>query len=347
MAPKQAEGVAKGTISAFLGNLKAAKKNVDENPDTASAVNKRKAEALLYYESLPRFDKEKTELVQKWATDKALQWWETHSRRKVSVNTTATERLKGYATKVCWACFCSERYLSCVVCVSVSFRFDVNPDQYEIADATKIPLCDPNNPGKDHPLLASLLKSLKSDMDWDLSNDYEKSMFNNKVVRYHFDKNQGLDKIQTQDRDEQEQLQQGEVKMSQQQVQALAGGVEIKIENPEYQALGFDVGVVNASEKRITEELTTFRKYKAMLESVGKAEATAKALELTSGIQALTDLQERTLKCGAEYSRMPRDKPTVEKKHAEVRDMIEEISNYLDASKKRRLKTKSYLDSLE
>ena len=101
MAPKQnADIPSKGSISAFLGNMKAARKQVEENPDTASAVNKRKAEVLLHYESLSRFDKEKQEIVAKYSKDKSMDWWETHTKRKIAVTSFDTERIKGYATKV-------------------------------------------------------------------------------------------------------------------------------------------------------------------------------------------------------------------------------------------------------
>ena len=101
MAPKAPAGaVSKGSISAFLGNLKSARKACEDQGEAASAVNKRKAEVLLHYESLSRFDKEKQEIVAKYAKDKSLEWWETHTKRKVTVNSVDTERIKGYATKV-------------------------------------------------------------------------------------------------------------------------------------------------------------------------------------------------------------------------------------------------------
>ena len=42
--------------------------------------------------------------------------------------------------------------------------------QYEISDATKIPLMDPADPKKENPALLALLKALPSDDDWDIEN---------------------------------------------------------------------------------------------------------------------------------------------------------------------------------
>ena len=65
--------------------------------------------------------------------------------------------------------------------------------------------------------------------------------------------------MRTSDRDEAETAQEGQKRISGKDLAALTGasGSEVKIEFPEYIALGFDIGVIGFSETRVTAELPT------------------------------------------------------------------------------------------
>lgn len=118
MAPKAPAAPAakpeKGAISAFLGSLKVGQAAVDKMGDAATALNKRKAEALAFYQSLPRQDARKHELIQNFAQDKGMTWWESYSKVTKSSNAVESDRVKGYGSKaqsMLWFFVCFDVHL--------------------------------------------------------------------------------------------------------------------------------------------------------------------------------------------------------------------------------------------
>lgn len=92
-----AKKAAKGDISAVLGALKYAKLQVEKGNHDANY--KRKAEMLDYYNNLPRFSTDKSDIINKFQKDKSASWWQEFKTAKISTTSVANDINKGYGSR--------------------------------------------------------------------------------------------------------------------------------------------------------------------------------------------------------------------------------------------------------
>lgn len=353
MAPKAAAPApapAKGSISAFLGHMKVAQASVEKLGDAATALNKRKAEALAFYQSLPRQDGRKHEIINHFAQDKGMNWWESYSKVHKSSNSVETDRLKGYGSKAqsMHVCSCHLCFGSLFVLVFIGFINKPHIDcQFDVSAAMHIPLTDPTNPKKDHPMLLKILVALPSDDLWDESVPAEKALKDAGEPRYHLEK-QDWDRLKAKEENEESNSTTGDHKItSQKALSSGSGDAIVKIEYPKYQEAMIDVNVLISSEARVQASVRALKQHQATLVALNNADSRARAAEIATPVSALMELQDRALAAAAGFKTLDKgNEALVLKEHEKVKGLIKETSDYLDISKQKIKKITCYLDGL-
>ena len=211
-----------------------------------------------------------------------------------------------------------------------------------------IPLSDPSDPKKDHPMLLKILKGLPQDDLWNPEVPAEKALKDAGQPRYHLEK-QGWDRIKAAEITEETNTTSGEHKTN--ATKALssgsADGVAVKIEYPKYQQALIDINILVSSEARVQASVRTLKQHQATLVALNNADSRARAAEIATPVSALMELQDRALALAAGFKTLDKsNEALVLKEHEKCKGLIKETSDYLDISKLKIKKITSYLDGL-